>query len=815
MKRIIRLSAALLCAVLLANLAAVAGCGNSKKKEYVSADSPWYSLTQFEVLDQYRNDDTVDYYLPAFGGFSDGYLYYVTTGCRKMPDDMNYSNVDYSVLEFNIVDIYDLSGNLYRSIDLKDAIDVSPLVPSGQECTSLTIYDPGQIKIRDGKVSLILSGFLFPSWASNDYLMVYDLETETVESLEILFEDDDTDDNREYGCNGVYEFDGYSVMTYTKYYEDTSILLRVDTPDSEPVMYDMADILPDLVSPSVSEVIYLGEGKAMVDFFAGNWIDKYYYVMDLATGQMTEYTEDPSWFTNYFTSCTVTYFDDIGYVLTDNNGIKKIDFESGEVTDIFSYDSCNINRYETKNLSIVSFTDDQIIMSGAFERSNGSGSFSFDFEVYILERQETNPNAGKKILSAATLTEFDHTFCEAVRDFNDTNADYFIEFDSSYSLRQMYLTGQIDTYTDGYDAEGLQAQTTLSNQLAIDLMSGDGPDIVADGASLYQLNRDDYLVDLASELDLSGLFGNAIEASKVDGKLYQLPLTISLTGIVARNTEVEDGQCGFTFEQYDEFVHDRCNGEDPLALAKADYFVTCLSAMNDECISGNTVSYSGDSVRELASYVNESVIEPDTIEDEFINIYETGRGIKWGEYMENISFATILDSATCGYFRDVRVMGLPSSDGRGPMLAVGASVAVSSKTEDREACLDFVRLLLSDDIQTEYGSTGQASPIRISAFEASAQIMLDDVNSQIRQWVQLVETYGIHDQSMTEEEIDPSLIQEYEDMIATCSHVASLDPAIMVIVKEEMPAYFSGQKTLDEVIALMENRVQTFMDERG
>ena len=42
----------------------------------------------------------------------------------------------------------------------------------------------------------------------------------------------------------------------------------------------------------------------------------------------------------------------------------------------------------------------------------------------------------------------------------------------------------------------------------------------------------------------------------------------------------------------------------------------------------------------------------------------------------------------------------------------------------------------------------------------------------------------------------------------------SIDSEINIILIEEMPAYFSGQKTLDDVISVMEDRVQTFLDER-
>ena len=51
-------------------------------------------------------------------------------------------------------------------------------------------------------------------------------------------------------------------------------------------------------------------------------------------------------------------------------------------------------------------------------------------------------------------------------------------------------------------------------------------------------------------------------------------------------------------------------------------------------------------------------------------------------------------------------------------------------------------------------------------------------------------------------------------MINSCSAVSTTDAAITAIIREEMPAYFSGQKTLDEVISILEDRIQTFLDER-
>ena len=42
-----------------------------------------------------------------------------------------------------------------------------------------------------------------------------------------------------------------------------------------------------------------------------------------------------------------------------------------------------------------------------------------------------------------------------------------------------------------------------------------------------------------------------------------------------------------------------------------------------------------------------------------------------------------------------------------------------------------------------------------------------------------------------------------------------MDSGIIVIMNEEMPAYYSGQKSLDEVIKVIENRVNLMLSEQG
>ena len=52
------------------------------------------------------------------------------------------------------------------------------------------------------------------------------------------------------------------------------------------------------------------------------------------------------------------------------------------------------------------------------------------------------------------------------------------------------------------------------------------------------------------------------------------------------------------------------------------------------------------------------------------------------------------------------------------------------------------------------------------------------------------------------------------DAIESCSGMRRSDAAISMIIIEEMPPYFLEQKDLESVVAIVQDRAQTVLDER-
>ena len=63
--------------------------------------------------------------------------------------------------------------------------------------------------------------------------------------------------------------------------------------------------------------------------------------------------------------------------------------------------------------------------------------------------------------------------------------------------------------------------------------------------------------------------------------------------------------------------------------------------------------------------------------------------------------------------------------------------------------------------------------------------------------------------------MDESVITSYKEVLQSASVIVSDDPAVLNIIREEIPAYFLDQKSLDAVISIINNRVSTVIAERA
>ena len=196
-------------------------------------------------------------------------------------------------------------------------------------------------------------------------------------------------------------------------------------------------------------------------------------------------------------------------------------------------------------------------------------------------------------------------------------------------------------------------------------------------------------------------------------------------------------------------------------------------------------------------------------------IYEAGGNFKGGQWYSGASFNCFVNDYMNSGLEDLTFLGLPSPDGCGPYLETSYSIAVSSRSKAKDQCIGVVKNMLSDEIQIGEANSSGGSPVTESAFDIWAEDVLARVNKRISEYRKEYETGRTYISDMRTENIDPVVIQNYKDAVNSCAYIPAIDSAVSIIIMEEMPAYYTGQKSFDDVIKIINNRVTTYINERG
>ena len=146
---------------------------------------------------------------------------------------------------------------------------------------------------------------------------------------------------------------------------------------------------------------------------------------------------------------------------------------------VFDYSWCAINRQYLSNLRVADVSEDTFLLCGQYHSSNMFSSiFVNSFVVIEFTRADKNPHAGKKVIELYVPdNELNETIADAIIKYNESNNGYYIEIADRYNKSDYFDSRNINSIDD-YDAAQLSASASLSNDLAMDLMNGEGPDIL-------------------------------------------------------------------------------------------------------------------------------------------------------------------------------------------------------------------------------------------------------------------------------------------------------------------------------------------------
>jgi len=769
--------------------------GHAGKK--ITNDMPWFDAKAIELDRGIDESKDLEYSYTEIIGCDEKNIVAYTMGSYKMPDNVDWSTVDYRDYQVATASVYNRQTGETKVVDLSEFVSDSDYIESAN--------------FKDGVLSAMISTF-----DENTYEMTYkqiDFDFETKEILDTKTRD--SGGQIEKTC----EINGYLIEIENNWNQEyTSYVMYITSPDGERRTVDFKSENKNMYL--FSSPIPLSDTEILVATDTDT--DWECYTIDLTTGQKTtadkkdyDWMDQTVFYNSFLGSDGIPYY-------TLPSGVFKIDVKNKTTEEVFNYSWCGVNRNILMNLSVADIDEDSFILYGtqyvqsAFRQIYTS--MDADFSIYEFRKADKNPHAGKTILELySSYGYLEDKISDVIAKYNENSTDYFIEVSSRYSKMITYDSTNIES-EDDMEMASLNYSTDMTNKLAMDIINGEGPDMFMDINYYGQLNNETYLADLSpyvEDLSSDKYFTNVIEASKVDGKLFNLPVCFSLEGIQTDSANAGSSGTGFTTDEYVRFLDKTLNGKDIISSGQKYYFVTLFNNMQEKFISNGKADFSAPEFKVLADYVKDNVQEQNTDWDEMYNgayIYDGSEPKETEPAVYSSCYSYF------NYFQSVEntngataVLGIPSADGRGPMVGAYTSVAISAQATNKDACGEFVKMLLSDEVQKDMAMSG-IFVLNREAFKNAGKEAVAVFNKE-----GLEPDYGYYDAysqpknrvKFTEEQLD-----ELENAILTCSKMSSEDAAISLILIEEMPAYFSGQKDLDSVVKIAQDRVQKVLDER-
>ena len=790
----LNISAVLLIASMLLS---IVSCSKKAERvrEVISADTPWFESNTIKLNCGFDKDTKFSFCNFDYLGSDEKNYYIHCDGQYQEPDDVDWATYNYERYVFDFISVINkATGDLVKKVDLKAVKGYS-------------IF-PDKVFYSDGKITMRSS----PSQKSQN-------EQDRYVSREIVF---DLATEKVLDTREVDTADGASVQQELKVGDYVVLPMLYWNPESYNGLSDKYSVI--VVDPDGTETeVEIKEknfankaidnipldGKTILITGEGNK-GKTCYKLDLETKKLTEVkAKDYEWIKQENIMQSFNGKDGKMYLVTIG-GISRIDSEKKISEEIFNFSMTDANSAMNGFwFKLVECNEDSIVMFGQvntsriFEGNPAESSMLIEFK-----KTATNPHAGKTVLELYAPEGIDENAGEAIVSFNETNGKYFIKATDRYDASSYYDFESTANSYDEFKNDNLRMLEGISNELAIDIMNGDGPDILMDVASYGRLCNSNCLVDLTpylGKLDNDTYFTNIIEGAKKDGALYNMPLSFAVTGIYTNEKYAGKSGVGFTLDEYEKYLDETLNGKDCIEWGQAYYFDMLFNSMSDKFLANNKADFSGEEFAKMAEFVKNNVREKSPTMDE-INDPDEWSYVWMGHHVERCSgygrFFSLKSEVPTG----TTILGTPSIDGKGPMYKLESSVAVSASAPDVAACAEFVKILLSEDIQTNTALEDRFV-INRNAFKTGAEAALKYYNEGGQHFNG---GFGAVDgKKVTKKDFDT-----IDKLIASCSNADFSDASINIILAEEMPAYFLGQKKLDAVIKSAQGRVQKVLDER-
>ena len=764
-----------------------------KASNVVKADDPWYESTKFKI----EKDVSA----------SDEFL----TSCLFAIDDRLFdiysTSTDRGETYKAFLDAYDYDGNLISRNNIS--------CPEFKEFRISSIFSC--VSDKEGKT---LRTTLYIHTENMNKAVFADIDTSTgiVSNIKAVF-DERAEKNRGY----LWGFE--SAGEYT-----IALLDKADAgmPDYQLWLYKNNEYVCELDLSTVKLLeLFSGfsvdESASSIYFSGYVSADAVTLEFDLKNGKLKsqKYFRDTDAASVNFGEYTVTNNGEMCKI--DSRGsIVKLDINTMTPETVVDTNWYTPYFYELRNdkfnvnSTILSCTENKTVILDSETTTYGSLEYNRTEYIRVLKKADKNPHAGKKIIELALplndgVTDY---LARAIFEFNKTDNEYLIRVWDKYKTG--FVVGRSSVATSDENEQQVY-------KMIQDLKGDEAPDFALNIQKNYAM-RDDVFMDLTDLIDseiMDKQFGNIIEAGRINGKLYFLPVTIEIEGLVTKSDILKDGAVGITFEEYEKLIKDSMFGFSPYdypsstVYNKHEFLLSCIDTKSS--IDGDKIDFGTDQFRTSVEYAKEHIKYDDlnSTPEEILNDWSRYRGkcyyAKIGDYLDYVH--------DCYTSNDpYSIIGTPSVDASGPRFKAIDTISVSANTDVKEGCKKFINYLFagtafaSGDCDFRHIVTNKEIMNKnISTLAKLNNKSFAKYEANIKSGV-FVPAAGL-DKVTGDKYATDVMAEIFLNSLSTISTYYYEDYSIIKFLDEELAPYYAGDRSLDDAIKYVNDRTAKYVRE--
>ena len=477
------------------------------------------------------------------------------------------------------------------------------------------------------------------------------------------------------------------------------------------------------------------------------------------------------------------------------NGVRCVNLNTLEDRVVLSWDEVEIDLQGHGLLPII-INENQLIAYGS-RMTETNTLVSEWYRLTRVKKEKNEESERAQIVIAGVDIENLPVLKSAVKQFNSSNKKYeIVVHDYREEIDDKRRITKPVTYAD-------YMQDTM--QFNLQLIADGGVDIFLDYGFLNFpiLEESGILADLNTFIEndkdfkkeeyLDLMFSDTTK----NGELYYSSLYFYLEGILIMKENAPQKTEGWTLEEMQDMLALLPDNVEPFyPISPDDMLASFLQVTQPDLIdmTTNTANFHSDYFYQLLNFCKKYATQQVDGEFEYSQLMN-GEILMGMQSRGDISdiHSWIEKKGKIG--ENVTIIGFPAKE-RSHIKCFPHYPFAIAEGKNKAISWEFIKLLLSTDVSGDIFS-----------------VKKEFLDKRFQEVINRADENGFV--SFRDEKTSVDSIYELREIIENLSIVPKRDDRIIDIIREEADAYFSGQKTVEVVAAIIQDRVQTKLNEQG